>query len=444
MNWGLNRTTSIRKTIRPQVFGLDYFLCPPFLFMNGSHRAEEHSSYLGLKHAMKVSHGRDAACFGFDCCGEQRRKLEKGRLSTFVVDCGAYISDYLSQLRCCLCCCFYLVFWNQAILVKIEPVLNNRTPQTDQAFRTRTARLLIRFGNALGKEEPYSDTDSKIGLVPLQLISLGHILYSEYGDQYLSYGTHNRDAFLEMTTYGPYRLDVEKDIELRSGGSYALSHMSKIYAGDLIPEFVTIKSHDANHPAPNKDLLALHAAVGNTLHASRHGESIEKTLKHIEDGADNVMAPDGSTVWSLQGHNSFPNLEMMRYCNAERNPHAYLYPRIPRYVGGSARLTVFPADLPSAYEAELSSLDHKSRLTSNFCRILTHTHVATFSERAESWVSLVRPKAKLAHAACLREQSRWQVPSMVDIRPLLLISTCAVNIEGKSEPADDIDHTLLD
>lgn len=38
-----------------------------------------------------------------------------------------------------------------AILVKIEEDLNSRTSHTDPGFRDRAARLLLRFGNDLGK-----------------------------------------------------------------------------------------------------------------------------------------------------------------------------------------------------------------------------------------------------------------------------------------------------
>lgn len=43
------------------------------------------------------------------------------------------------------------VFWNLALLVKIEEDLN--TPQIDQTFRVRVAQLLIRFGSGFGKKK---------------------------------------------------------------------------------------------------------------------------------------------------------------------------------------------------------------------------------------------------------------------------------------------------
>ncbi|PYI15017.1 hypothetical protein BO99DRAFT_406233 [Aspergillus violaceofuscus CBS 115571] len=62
-----------------------------------------------------------------------------------------------------------------------------------------------------------------------------------------------------------------------------------------IPQFVIIESHDANQPAINKDLLALHAAVGNILHASGRGEAIEQILEYMEEGGGDIIARDGST-----------------------------------------------------------------------------------------------------------------------------------------------------
>ncbi|PYI29577.1 hypothetical protein BP00DRAFT_230022 [Aspergillus indologenus CBS 114.80] len=136
-----------------------------------------------------------------------------------------------------------------------------------------------------------------------KILRFGELLYSKphiSGSHAVSYSKYSKLWWLRLS------LNIASISDFLS----ELSHMSKIYAGDLIPKFVTIKSHDANHPTPNKDLLALHAAVGNILHASEHGESIGKILKHIEDGAGNIIAPDGSTVWPLQGYNSFPNLNV--------------------------------------------------------------------------------------------------------------------------------------
>lgn len=62
----------------------------------------------------------------------------------------------------------------------------------------------------------------------------------------------------------------------------------------FVPESVTIDRHGAD--APNRALLAVHAAVGNILHASGHGTLIDETLCHLkyEPGATDLRR-DGST-----------------------------------------------------------------------------------------------------------------------------------------------------
>ena len=62
-----------------------------------------------------------------------------------------------------------------------------------------------------------------------------------------------------------------------------------------MPESVIIASHDPRYPAPNKSLLAVHAAVGNILHATGHGELIAKTMKHLGGSGSHALAKDGST-----------------------------------------------------------------------------------------------------------------------------------------------------
>jgi len=62
-----------------------------------------------------------------------------------------------------------------------------------------------------------------------------------------------------------------------------------------MPEFVVVASHDPQYPAPNKSLLAVHAAVGNILPATGHGELIAKAMKHLESSGGHALAKDGST-----------------------------------------------------------------------------------------------------------------------------------------------------
>jgi hypothetical protein len=58
--------------------------------------------------------------------------------------------------------------------------------------------------------------------------------------------------------------------------------------------FVTLRSYDGRYPLPDPNLLALHAAIGNILHATGSAERIEKILRDLE-GASGGLAPDGST-----------------------------------------------------------------------------------------------------------------------------------------------------
>ncbi|KAJ5661693.1 uncharacterized protein N7477_009309 [Penicillium maclennaniae] len=46
---------------------------------------------------------------------------------------------------------------------------------------------------------------------------------------------------------------------------------------------------------PDKFLLAVHAAIGNILHATGRAELIAKTMKHLEEGGCPALAKDGST-----------------------------------------------------------------------------------------------------------------------------------------------------
>jgi hypothetical protein len=57
---------------------------------------------------------------------------------------------------------------------------------------------------------------------------------------------------------------------------------------------VTLRSHDGRCPLPDPSLLALHAAIGNILHATGSAERIERILRDFES-ASGGLAPDGST-----------------------------------------------------------------------------------------------------------------------------------------------------
>jgi hypothetical protein len=58
--------------------------------------------------------------------------------------------------------------------------------------------------------------------------------------------------------------------------------------------FVTLRSYDGRYPLPDPNLLALHAAIGNILHATGSAERIDKILRDFES-ASGGLAPDGST-----------------------------------------------------------------------------------------------------------------------------------------------------
>jgi hypothetical protein len=70
-----------------------------------------------------------------------------------------------------------------------------------------------------------------------------------------------------------------------------------VYSGYryIIPEFVTILSHDGRYPAPSKRLLDVHAAIGNILHATGRAEVIAKMINELRGSGGQALAKDGST-----------------------------------------------------------------------------------------------------------------------------------------------------
>ncbi|EPS29356.1 hypothetical protein PDE_04305 [Penicillium oxalicum 114-2] len=78
-----------------------------------------------------------------------------------------------------------------------------------------------------------------------------------------------------------------------------------------MPEFTVVASHDPRYPAPNTNLLAVHAAIGNILHATGYGELIAKTIKHLGGSGGYALAKDGSTnVEELLSVTSLPIMAM--------------------------------------------------------------------------------------------------------------------------------------
>lgn len=59
-------------------------------------------------------------------------------------------------------------------------------------------------------------------------------------------------------------------------------------------DFITLTNNDPRFRYPNPEFLAVHATIGNILHASGRTELIEKLLRDLDD-ADPVLAKDGST-----------------------------------------------------------------------------------------------------------------------------------------------------
>jgi hypothetical protein len=59
--------------------------------------------------------------------------------------------------------------------------------------------------------------------------------------------------------------------------------------------YVQFRSYDANFPLPNPLFLAVHAAIGNILHATGRGEEIDKLLDDLEGARRSGLARDGST-----------------------------------------------------------------------------------------------------------------------------------------------------
>ncbi|KAJ5091336.1 hypothetical protein NUU61_006206 [Penicillium alfredii] len=64
----------------------------------------------------------------------------------------------------------------------------------------------------------------------------------------------------------------------------------------LLPQnrIVILNSHDGRYPPPNPILLAVHAAVGNILNLTAHGEKIEELKQELGDMGGG-LARDGST-----------------------------------------------------------------------------------------------------------------------------------------------------
>ncbi|KAJ5915759.1 hypothetical protein N7454_010900 [Penicillium verhagenii] len=86
----------------------------------------------------------------------------------------------------------------------------------------------------------------------------------------------------ESTVSGRYRVKTLPQFR----NSFLRPHM---------PEFVTLESPDSRYPSPNSVFLALHASIGNILHASGRGEIMEKILKHLGGDGGHALARDGST-----------------------------------------------------------------------------------------------------------------------------------------------------
>ncbi|KAJ6163960.1 hypothetical protein N7470_002632 [Penicillium chermesinum] len=105
------------------------------------------------------------------------------------------------------------------------------------------------------------------------IIMLDSVLHEEFG--------HFNFVLEETDVSDRYRVKV-----------FSLAHF---YIMPHLPEFVTITSHDPQCPAPNKYLLAVHAAIGKMLHATGRGELVAKIMKHLDDSGGHSLARDGSS-----------------------------------------------------------------------------------------------------------------------------------------------------
>ncbi|KAJ5559343.1 hypothetical protein N7535_009571 [Penicillium sp. DV-2018c] len=85
--------------------------------------------------------------------------------------------------------------------------------------------------------------------------------------------------------------------ETSVSGRYRVKIFSRFrtFYQSIMPDFTRIASHDPRYPAPHSSLLAVHAAVGNILHATGHGELIAKTMQHLGGNGMHALANDGST-----------------------------------------------------------------------------------------------------------------------------------------------------
>ncbi|KAI2730073.1 hypothetical protein CBS147332_1925 [Penicillium roqueforti] len=101
-----------------------------------------------------------------------------------------------------------------------------------------------------------------------------------------------------------------------------------------MPDFTTVASHNPRYPAHNESLLAVHATVGNILHATGRGELITKTIQHLGDNSGHALAKDGSTnveeLLSVTGLSLLATSPSHRPPARKENYSRYVRSRLPR------------------------------------------------------------------------------------------------------------------
>jgi hypothetical protein len=93
--------------------------------------------------------------------------------------------------------------------------------------------------------------------------------------------------------FGQFRFVLE---ETETPSQYRVKKFSTFasYYASMLPQTVSFTNHDPQHDLPNRELVAVHAAIGNILHASGRAEVIEKLVKDLGE-CGGMLARDGST-----------------------------------------------------------------------------------------------------------------------------------------------------
>jgi hypothetical protein len=93
--------------------------------------------------------------------------------------------------------------------------------------------------------------------------------------------------------FGQFRFVLE---ETETQSQYPVKKFSSFTSNyaSMLPQTMSFTNHDPQHDLPNRELVAVHAAIGNILHASGRAEVIEKLVKDLGERGG-MLAGDGST-----------------------------------------------------------------------------------------------------------------------------------------------------